>query len=200
MRFRSPPLPLALAAMLCACAGAHPHRAQLAALLQDAPNDAPARFTLAGDRLVGAAAPLGPGELPPEVRIVFDAIAPAGRTLFVGREWGERGDGYRLDKEYPDEPGAPQRSVLAARDGTVLERWHTVPLPDVPQHVLATALRVGPFVDQVRKVSGREHEELWTLVVRDRTRRTFAVDIGLDGALLRRARVLPAQLAVRAPR
>jgi hypothetical protein len=199
MRRRRSPLPLVLVAALGGCAGTRADRAQLAALLQDAPDDVPARLWVDGERLVGAAAPLGPGMLPPDVRMVFDAIAPGGRTLFVGREWGARGDGYRLDKEYPDLAGAPRRSVLAAPDGTVLERWHTVPLPDVPQHVLAAALRVGPFVEQARIVSGREREELWVLVVRDRTRRTFVVRVALDGVLLGRARELPARLGVTAP-
>jgi hypothetical protein len=152
---------------------------ELSRLLADAPSDVPARLWLAGDRIVAAAAPLGPGVMPPAVRTTVDAIAPGGALVFAGREWGPRGDGFRVDKRYaePDH----QRSVLVALDGAVLERAHTVPLPDVPQHVLATALRTGPHVDEAWIVSGPETEEHWTFVVRDRGGRTFAVRVGLAG-------------------
>jgi hypothetical protein len=71
-----------------------------------------------------------------------------------------------------------------------------VALPDVPQHVLATALRVGPTIEQARIVSSREREEHWALLVHDRARRTFLVTVGLGGEQLQVARVLTARLHV----
>lgn len=175
---------------LAACAAGPALPPQLGRLLAEAPADATPRLVLAGDRLVGAAVPLGPHSLPPPVRTMVDAVAPGGETTFVGREWGVRGDGYRVEKHYRDTAPPHTRSVLVAGDGAVLERWHTVPLPEVPQPVLATALRSGPTITEARIVSGREREEHWLLVVRDRTGQAFLVRIGLDGALLGRHRRL----------
>jgi hypothetical protein len=57
------------------------------------------------------------------------------------------------------------------------------PISDAPQHVLATALNVGPTVDEVRIVSGPNREEHWSLTVRDRDGRTFVVEVEPDGQL-----------------
>lgn len=178
---------------LVACAGTA-GRPSLTRLLADAPDDVPARLLLVGDHVAAAAVPLGPGSLPAAVRTTFEAIAPGGNTTFVGREWSERGDGYRLEKSYVDGLLTKARSVLAAADGRVLERWHTVPLRDVPQQVLATALRTGPAIDEARIVSGPAREEYWSLQVRDRGGRTFVVLVGLDGAPKAQLRRLLARL------
>lgn len=178
---------------LVACTGTA-GRPSLPRLLADAPDDVPARLLLAGDQVAAAAVPLGPGSLPAAVRTTFEAIAPGGTTTFVGREWSERGDGYRLEKSYVDGLVTKSRSVLAAADGRVLERWHSVPLRDVPQQVLATALRTGPAIDEARIVSGPAREEYWSLLVRDRGGRTFVVLVGLDGAPKAQLRRLRAQL------
>ncbi len=168
----------------------------LAKWFSDAPGDATPRLMLAGDRIVAAAAPLGPGSLPPAVRTTFEAVAPGGETLFVGREWSERGEGFRLEKRYR-EGAVHTRSVLASPEGAVLERWHTVPIPQVPQQVLAAALQQGPLVDEARIVSGPEREEYWDLVARDRSGRTFVVRVALDGDLLATARRVSAQVETR---
>lgn len=179
---------------MTACTGLATGRPSLTRLLADAPSDVPPRFQFAGDQLVAAAVPLGPGSLPTAVRTTFDAIAPGGRTAFVGREWSARGDGYRLEKVYPEGTVSVTRSVLAAADGAVLERWHSVPIPDVPQHALATALRSGPTVEAAHIVSGPDREEYWSFLVRDRIGRAFVVRVGLDGAPLGRWRRATAQI------
>ncbi len=184
---------LAVTLALGACAAARDDRARLLALLPDAPPGTPARLSLAGDRIVAASAPIVASMLPPAVRTVFDAIAPGGTPTLLAREWNERGDGYRLETRHPELGGAV-RSVFATADGDVLERWHTVPVPDVPQQVLATALRTGPTIDEARIVSGAEREEHWAFVVRDRVGRTFVVDVGLDGAPRGRRRQLTARV------
>lgn len=192
-RCHRPLLGCLLALGACASSAVPP---TLAKWFHDAPGDSTPRLLLAGDRIVAAAAPLGPGSLPPAVRTTFEAVAPGGETMFVGREWSERGDGFRLEKRYHD--GVEHtRSVLASADGAVLERWHTVPIPKVPQQVLAAALQQGPLVDEARIVSGREREEYWDLVARDRSGRTFVVRVGLDGELLATARRVAAQVETR---
>jgi hypothetical protein len=174
------------------CAGTGGVATSLSRLLAEAPHDTPARLWLAGDRIVAAAAPLGPGSLPPAVRTSLDAVAPAGTTTFVGREWGHRGDGFRIEKHYSEPDHS--RSALIAADGSVLERAHTLPLAEVPQNVLATALRTGPTIEAAWMVSGPVAEEYWSFVVRDRSGRVFAVRVGLGGEPLGRLRRLGAQI------
>lgn len=175
-----------LALAFASCASPNALATSLQRLLDEAPGDAVARYRLDGDRIVAAAVPLGPGPLPPAVRTTIDAVAPGGNTLFVGREWSTRGEGYRIEKRY-DEP-AHVRSALIADDGRVLERAHTMPIAGVPQPVLATALRTGPIVDEAFIVSGPEREEFWLLLVRERGGRAFTVRVDLAGSYLGRTR------------
>jgi hypothetical protein len=156
----------------------------LQALLRDSPENVPARLTIEQNRIVGAAVPIGPGELPPAVRTALEAVVPGGELTFRGREWGPRGAGFRVDKRYPDSGGGQVRSALVGADGTVLERSHSVPLAEVPQHVLAIGLATGPIVDDARIVSGPDHEEHWSLSVRDRQGHVSTVTVSLDGRRL----------------
>lgn len=178
-----------LACAACSTAGAIP--ADLARLLAEAPPAATARLWLDGDRIVGAAVPTGPGDLPAGVRTMVDAVVPRGELEFQGREWSARGEGYRIDKRYSAED---RRSVLISPAGTVLERDHTVAIADVPQHVLASALRIGSHIDEVRIVSGPEHEENWSLVLHDRSGRVFVAEITFDGRVLRSRRRVDARV------
>lgn len=187
-----PTASLALLA-LAACAAARVPT-DLAALMADAPVDAPTRLWLDGDRITAAAVAVGPGVLPPEVRVTADAVAPRGELVFQGREWSGRGEGFRIEKRYQDVGAEHMRSVLIGADGNVLERAHTVPIAKVPQHVLVAALRVGPDVVEARIVSGPTQEEYWTCVCRNRIGRTFAADIDLDGRLLRSRRRVDARV------
>jgi hypothetical protein len=175
-------LPLAFGA--CAARSAVP--TALAAELAESPPAAEARLWLAGDRIVAAAIPLGPGWLTPTVQTTLRAVAPDGETTFTAREYGPRGTGLRIEKHYT-EP-AHDRSVLIGEDGAVLERAHTWPIPEVPQDVLATALRTGPKITTAWIVSGPTAEEYWDLVVQDRDGQTIVVRIGLDGRELARSR------------
>ena len=168
----------------------------LASLLAEAPEDSPARLWLDGDQVVGAAIALGPGALPQEVRTAIDATAPRGDLVFQGREWGRRGAGFRIDKHYFLAEFEHTRSALIATDGTVLERSHSVPLPEVPQDVLAAAMSVGPKVVEARIVSGPRREEYWECTVNDRLGRTLVATIALDGRLLRTVRRVNARLDV----
>jgi len=175
------PLPFVFLAF-AACAGtAGPE--SLREWLDAAPPGAAPRLWLRGDRVVAAAAPIDPHDLPSAVRTAIEAIAPDGVLEFCGREWGVRGAGYRIEKRYPDEPVPHVRTLLLAGDGRVLERAHSIPISDAPPRVLATALRVGPTVDEVQIVSGPDREEHWSLTVRDRAGRTFVVVVELDGRL-----------------
>ena len=82
------------------------------ALMREAPEDQPARLVLAGDRIAAVAVALGPGSLPAAVRATVDAVAPRGDVVFRGREWSERGDGYR---------------IVTVRDRTGARLWNTAP-------------------------------------------------------------------------
>jgi hypothetical protein len=178
---------------LASCAGPQGARAAMARLLAEAPTSAPVRLHLLDDRIVAAAVPVGAGEVPPAARTSFEAIAPGGRIEVVAREWGERGDGYRLVKVYDD---ASRRSVLAARDGEVLERWHSVPMRpgEVPAVVLTAIAAVNANVLEARIVSGREREEYWEFSVQDRLGRAYVVRLGLDGSRRTTVRRLDAQI------
>jgi hypothetical protein len=151
-----------------------------------------ARLWLAGDRIVAATVPIGPGAMPLAVRTTIEAVLPDGTQTFAGREHGPRGHGFRIDKSYRQPEH--QRSVLIADDGSVLERAHTVTIAEVPQAVLATALRTGPSVEESWIVSGPTSEEFWQFLVRDRSGRAFVVKVGLDGGPLGRLRRTAARI------
>jgi hypothetical protein len=182
--------------MTAACSAGPPVPPDLSRLLAETPEDSPARLWLDGDRVVGVAFALGPGVLPPEVRTAIDAVAPRGDLVFQGSEWGRRGSGYRIEKHYANGAVEHTRSALIATDGTVLERSHSVPLPEVPQDVLGAAMSVGPHVVEARIVSGPHREEYWECTVNDRIGHTHVATISLDGRLLRTVRRVQARVHV----
>jgi hypothetical protein len=166
------------------------------ALLAESPEPAPARLWLAEGRVVAAAVALGTGALPPAVRQTLEAVAPRGEVTFQGREWGPRGDGFRIEKLYRIDGADHTRSALIAADGTVLERTHSVPLDKTPQAILATAMQEAQRIDDVQIVSGREREECWRLLASDRLGRTLVLTIGLDGRRIGSLRRVAARLDV----
>ncbi|MCC7395865.1 MAG: hypothetical protein IT455_02245 [Planctomycetes bacterium] len=183
-------LPLALAACATSSADADQRR-----LWAAAPAHATARLWLADGHLAGVVVPTGgPGSMPLAVRTTLRAVAPDGETLFEGREWGPAGTGWRIEKRYHEDRADHLRSLLIAADGRVLERDHTVPLAAVPPAVLATALPLGPIVDEARIVSDGDRETHWLLVVRDRDERVFVAKVGLRGEDLGHLRRLPARI------
>lgn len=190
MRIRH--LAAGLCSALAACAGTGQRATDLAAALAIAPPGTMARLWLDGDRLGTVVVPCHTAELPPPVRQMMAAVAPDGERRFTGREWGPRGQGFRVEVRY-DDP-AHVRSVLLAMDGAVLERSHTVPLAEVPQHVVATALRTAPFVDEAWIVSGPQREEYWDLWLRERSGALHTTRIGLDGRAIASRRRLDARV------
>ena len=184
---------LALSFALAACAAA-PVPDDLQQWLQDAPPESAARLTLRDGAVAAAAVAIDPRNLPATVRTALEAVAPAGKMTFCGREWSSRGDGYRIDKDYTDQPEPHTRSLLLAANGQVLERSHSVGIADVPQHILATALQTGPRIDVAHIVSGPEHEEYWLVIVRDRSDRSYRLHIGLEGQELSRSRTSPSRI------
>lgn len=181
---------LAALTALAACAGSPAGPGPALEFFADAPGDATARIELAGDRVESLAVALGPGLLPPAVRTAVEAVAPGGVVAFAGFESGMHGVGYRVEKRYPET--GQTRSLLANRDGTVLERWHSVPVREVPTDALRTIAELGATVDEARIVSGREREERWTFVVRDRLQRRSVVHVSLRGERLAVRRQLDA--------
>jgi hypothetical protein len=161
--------------------------------LAAAPAGTSARLWLRQDRIVSASVPTGGRGLPLPVRTAIEAVLPDGETTFVGEEWGPFGEGFRIDKRY-GEPEPHERTALIARDGRVLQRAHTVPLRKVPEHVLAAAIVVAPLAAAAWIVSGPEHEEHWTIVVRTRSGEEHAVDVSLDGRRHRSRRRLDGRI------
>lgn len=154
-------------------------------LAAEAPQGTAVRIVTDRDELVGVAVPVGPGGLPAHVRMRVDAIQPGGDAVFEGREWGPRGDGFRVDKRYREGSEEHWRSVLVSAQGEVLERSHSLPLPEVPQAVLLSAMRDGRRdVTRIDIVSGGFREELYRLWTVDRIGREYVVECDLDGDLL----------------
>ena len=167
--------------LLAGCAS--PGTPSLGELLADSAIGSSARITVDGDQVIAFATPADYRAMPPEARKTCDTVAPAGTLLFCGVERGPRGEGFRVDKRY-EQPIRHERSLLVDDQGKVLERSHTLPVSETPQHVLATALRHGPFVERVEIVSGPVREEHWHVLIRDRQGRVFCATIDLDGELL----------------
>lgn len=179
-----------------ACSTAAPVPARLQKSLADMPEDSPARLWIADGTLVAAAVAVGPGAIPEAARTAIDAVEPGGETVFQGREWGPRGEGFRVDKRYRQAGQEQRRTLLVTAAGKVLERGHTVAIVEVPQDVLAAALAVGPVVTDAMIVSGPEVEEFWRCEVSDRIGRSYLVTVGLDGRLRKVARRVAATVEV----
>ena len=187
-------LPFCWLLALAACSTAAPVPESLQTLLGETPDGYPARLSIGGNRIVAAAVAVGNASLPKAARTAIEAIAPQGELLFVGREWGPRGAGFRVEKRYREGAKEHVRSVLVDADGRVLEREHSVAIAEVPQHVLVAAMRVGPMIDEARIVSGPAREEYWSVSVRDRLGRTFVAHVSLDGSLLDSVRRVSARV------
>lgn len=180
----------ALAATLCGCAGPGTGAGPALDRISEAPGDGALRLELAGDRVVIAAVPVGEALLPAAARTAVEAVAAGGAVTFAGFESGPRGSGWRVEKRYAE--SAQSRSALVASDGAVLERWHTVPVRDVPTDALRAIADLGATVDEARIVSGPVREERWTFLVRDRLQRRRVVDVSLRGELLAQRRRMDA--------
>lgn len=159
-----------------------------------APEEAPARLWLQGDRIVGAAAAIGPGALPQPARAAMDAVAPGGEQTFLGREWGPRGEHFRVEKRYQDGGAETFRSALVTAEGDVSERSHTVPISKVPPAVLGAAMKFGRDLRRCDIVCDAVAEREWRIHCIDGGGRTFVVSVGLDGSPLGASRVVEATL------
>lgn len=159
-----------------------------------APEEAPARIWLQGDRIVGAAAAIGPGALPQPARAAMDAVALGGEQTFLGREWGARGEHYRVEKRYQEGGAESYRSALVTADGDVVERSHTVPVGKVPPVVLGAAMKFGRDLRRCDIVCDAVAEREWRIHCVDGGGRTFVVSVGLDGSPLGASRVVEATL------
>src|SRR5690606_5917897 len=145
------------------------------------------RLTLAGTTVTAAAVAVEYRTIPALARTTCEAIAPDGVLEFCGQENGARGFGFRIEKRY-EQPFPHLRSVLVDATGEVMERSHTLPVADVPQHVLGAALAGGTLVDSVAIVSGPRKEEFWRIVTRDRRGRVFVITVDLNGNLMSKQR------------
>lgn len=188
-------LAAALAA-LSGCASGSDTTPDLSRWLAEVPESMPTRLWIAGDRIVRAAAALGPGSIPPAARTAIEAVAPGGQVLFQGREWGSAGDGFRVEKHYPDADPEHSRSVLVTADGAVLERAHTVPVTQIPRDVLNAALRAAPQIEAAWIVSDATRERFWLCELRNRIGYSLILKIDLEGHLLYASRRIAARVDV----
>jgi hypothetical protein len=189
---------LSLVAAAIGGCSAGPSAGSFAALAQDAPSDQPLLLTFAGDAVASVTVPLGPGALDARLRAAVDAIEPGGRTVRVAREWGPRGDGYRIEKRYGDGLAEQFRSLLLSADAVVLERSHTVSVNETPPAVLTAATAsTRRSVLRIDIVSGPSTEEYFRVLLRDGGGRRFAVDCSPSGAVLATRRLLDAEVLVR---
>ncbi len=191
-------IPCTIAALLLSGCAANGWHADFVRAAATAPEDMPARIEANADGIVAAAAAIGPGGLPSAAKTAMDAIAPGGVTLFLGREWGPWGQGYRVEKRYDDGPDASYRSALVAGDGSVLQRSHSVPIAKTPAAALGAAMPFGRDIRRCEIVSDAETEREWRITTKDGGGRTLRVRVGLDGRRIDVHRVLGAELGARA--
>ena len=183
-------------AALPGCASGSDTTPDLSRWLTEVPEAMPTRLWIAGDRIVRAAAALGPGSIPQAARTAIEAVAPGGDVRFQGREWGPGGDGFRVEKHYADADPEHSRSVLVTADGAVLERAHTVPVTQVPRDVLNTALGAAPQVEAAWIVSDATRERFWVCELRNRIGYALILQIDLQGNLLSASRRIEARVDV----
>jgi hypothetical protein len=161
-----------------------------------APEDTPARVSLSLDRIDKAAAGVAPGSVPAAVRATIEAVTPGGEMVFLGREWGRSGDGFRVEKRYVDGTSESFRSALIDEQGEILERSHTLPPTKVPPAVLGAAMKLGRDIRRCEIVSDAVAEREWRIRCVDGGGRTFVATVSLDGRLLHAQRLVTAELQV----
>ncbi len=165
-------------------------------LLANAAPDGACRLQVEGDRIVQAAIPLAPHDLPPEVRISADAIAPGGSRTFAGRELRPRGAYYRIEVRYEDRAEETFRSMLLDDNGDVIERTHGVSIARVPVDILTAAMTRARRLERCEIVSNTETEIGWRITARDDAGRRLLLELDLQGAIETVSRVLEATLTV----
>ena len=188
---------LLLVPMAASCSGLGHLPAGFAEIALEAPQAQPLRIALRGGEIYRVSAPLGPGEVPADVRFEVTALLPGGTTTSQRREWGPLGSGYRIEKHYPEEASGQWRSVLVDPGGKILESTHSLPMAEVPQVVLMAAAddlrRDLDRIDVVHDVNG---EEFFRIRARDTIGREYLVVCAVDGTGVAVSRVLQAELTV----
>jgi hypothetical protein len=130
------------------------------------------------------------------VRATIEAVTPGGEVVFLGREWGRSGDGFRVEKRYVDGTSESFRSALIDEQGEILERSHTLPPTKVPPAVLGAAMKLGRDIRRCEIVSDAVAEREWRIRCVDGGGRTFVTTVSLDGRLLHAQRLVAAELQV----
>ena len=189
---------LLLAPLTATCSSLGHLPPEFGALALEAPPDQPLRIALRGGTVETVSVPLGLGRFPPAAaRRAAELVHPEGTTVMQSREWGYLGTGYRIEKHYPDEPSGQWRSVLVDSDGRILERTHSLPIPVVPQEVLATASgnsrRDVDRIDVVQNING---EEFFRIQVTNNQGHKYLVTCDVNGGGVVEARILQTVLAV----
>jgi hypothetical protein len=163
----------------------------------ESPEGQPVRLSLLDDRITAVAAPCGPSALDATLHFAVEAIEPGGTEVYVAREWGPRGFGFRVEKEYANGAQRDFRSVLLSPTAEVLERTHGVPVGETPQPVLLAAMAAGGRnVERIEAVSGSSTAQTWRVTVRDGAGNKHVVECDDAGNVTSTVRVLSAQVTV----
>lgn len=188
-------LPLLILAPI-ACSGLGHVPADFDAVALEAPANEPVRLFVENGEITSLSVPLPRGGVPLEARRVADLVFPGGTIVFEGREWGPLGNGYRIEKYYPDVV-SERRSLLVAAGGEILEQTHSLPVAEAPQDVLlAAAADYRRDLDRIDVVHSGDDREYFRVHATDTMGRGYLVECAPDGGDLRVARILQAEVAV----
>lgn len=164
---------------------------------QRAPASALAAVELVGGELTRGQVDVAEADVPAEVLRIESTIQPGGERTVLARAFGPTGDGFRFVRRYPRDAACPERSVLLAADGTVLERSHALPVNEAPAAVLERSASVAAGqVTRIHVVQGQPGEEWYRihLAAADGTRHLLECET--DGTVRLLVRLLAGEIAV----
>lgn len=195
--------PSSLVALLClgfllGCASP-PFGPQFTERLFDSPGDGVCRITIRDGHPISYSAPVRAQDLPPRVKRTMDELHEGGRTVYLGREWGPDGPGYRVEELVRVDNKEELRSLLVDDEGRVIGRSYEISPTDVPQSLLQHVARAGFDRSAVRSTSfvlgpagDRGH---YRLLLEDREGRQRMLECRADGSMAVWARVMRATVS-----
>lgn len=167
-------------------------------MLFDCPADGVLRITIRAGQLHSYSAPVQPQDIPPKPRRTMDELREGTRTLYLAREWGPDGPGYRLDEVVRVNDRDERRSLLVNDEGHVIGRSYEIAPTDAPRFLLEHAAEAGFGPDAIRGASvvlgpagDRGH---YRLLIEDNQNRQRILESRADGGMATWYRVLRARV------
>ena len=128
----------------------------------------------------------------------MDELREGGRTVYLAREWGRDGPGYRIDEMVRVEDKDQRRSLLVNDDGHVIGRSYEIPPADAPASLLQHATTAGfdrSAIRTVQVVLGPAGDKgHYRMLLEDRQGRQRMLECRADGAMAVWSRVIQAQV------